>query len=150
MYQEVEYEMRVAAGPDRVFPLLCPVREHDWVEGWRAEVLRSASGVAEAGCVFATGVGYDQVTWVVHRFLPPRQIGFTLVQPDAFIELLEIEVTEQDQGSALRWRRAVTPLTAAGQRIVEQRIAGHAERHRWLERALDHHLATGGRLARQG
>ena len=27
----------VAAAPERVFPLLCPVREGDWIAGWKAE-----------------------------------------------------------------------------------------------------------------
>jgi hypothetical protein len=28
------YVQRLVAGPERVFPLLCPVREADWIEGW--------------------------------------------------------------------------------------------------------------------
>ena len=28
------YDQHLAAEPARVFPLLCPVRELDWIEGW--------------------------------------------------------------------------------------------------------------------
>jgi hypothetical protein len=41
-----EFVFEVAAPPDRVFPLLCPVRERDWLEGWEADMVYSASGVA--------------------------------------------------------------------------------------------------------
>ena len=42
------------APPETVFPLLCPVREADWVPGWQYRLIYSKSGVAEAGCVFIT------------------------------------------------------------------------------------------------
>ena len=44
----------VPATPDRVFPLLCPVREYEWIPGWECDVLHSVSGVAEEDCVFRT------------------------------------------------------------------------------------------------
>ena len=53
-HQVLRAEMALAAAPARVFPLLCPVREAEWLPGWHAEVLHSASGLAELGCVFRT------------------------------------------------------------------------------------------------
>ena len=49
-----EYIQTNAASPERVFPLLCPVREADWIPGWRYKLIYSESGVAELGCIFAT------------------------------------------------------------------------------------------------
>ena len=66
-HRSLRFVHRVPAPPAEVFPLLCPVREHDWVEGWQAEVLHSESGVAELGCVFladARGT-HGPVTFVV-------------------------------------------------------------------------------------
>ena len=48
-----EYTQTNAAPPSAVFPLLCPVRETDWVPGWQYRMIYSLSGM-EAGCVFAT------------------------------------------------------------------------------------------------
>ena len=39
---------------DEVFPLLCPVRERDWLDGWEFRMIHSSSGLIEKDCVFAT------------------------------------------------------------------------------------------------
>ena len=49
-----EYTQTNDAPPEKVFPLLCPVREADWVPGWQYRLIYSDSGCAEDGCVFAT------------------------------------------------------------------------------------------------
>ena len=49
-----EYIQTNYAAPEKVFPLLCPVREADWIPGWQYELVYSESGVAELGCVFTT------------------------------------------------------------------------------------------------
>ena len=49
-----EYVQTNPAAPEKVFPLLCPVREADWIPGWKYELIYSDSGVAEAGCIFTT------------------------------------------------------------------------------------------------
>ena len=50
------YTQRIEAPPDSVFPLLCPVREAEWLAGWSEvlEMVHSDSGLAEDGCVFMT------------------------------------------------------------------------------------------------
>jgi hypothetical protein len=40
--------------PDLVFPLLCPVREYEWLDGWECEMIYSTSGIAEDSCIFKT------------------------------------------------------------------------------------------------
>ena len=144
MYRTYEARIDAPASPAAVFPLLCPVREHDWIDGWAATVVHSVSGVAERGCVFTT----SDLIWVIHDYQPPRRIGFTIVCADRFAELLSIEVTATATGSALVWRREVTTLGAAGEAAVERRLAGWPDSHAYIERALGHHLVTGGRLPR--
>jgi hypothetical protein len=73
----------VAAAPERVFPLLCPVREYDWIEEWTCKVLHSESGVAELDCVFRTLFDGEPMTWVVSRYEPPIRIEFTCFVPAA-------------------------------------------------------------------
>ena len=42
-------ELHFDAPPDRVFPLLCPVREYDWIDGWECRMVYAETGVAELG-----------------------------------------------------------------------------------------------------
>src|SRR2546427_12204443 len=53
-----EYTQTNDAPPEIVFPMLCPVREADWVPGWQYKMIYSKSGMAEAGCVFTTPNGW--------------------------------------------------------------------------------------------
>jgi hypothetical protein len=54
------YRQTIQATPDQVFPLLCPVREKEWLENWQYQMLYSESGLAETGAVFATTEGTEQ------------------------------------------------------------------------------------------
>ena len=73
-----EYTQTNEAPPDKVFPLLCPVREADWVPGWKYNLIYSESGVAEDGCVFSTpNDGGPDTTWMVTRYDPRRTPSLT-------------------------------------------------------------------------
>ena len=49
-----------------VFPLLCPVREKDWIDGWDCKMIHSISGLIEKNCVFVTGHhGESETVWHV-------------------------------------------------------------------------------------
>ena len=47
----LSHSQRIEAPPARVFPLICPVRETEWLDGWgeQLEVIHSDSGLAEDG-----------------------------------------------------------------------------------------------------
>ena len=51
------HTMRLKGNPEKVFPLLCPVREYEWVEPWRCDLVYTDSGVAELDCIFRNGNG---------------------------------------------------------------------------------------------
>lgn len=61
------YVQKLHAPPADVFPLLCPVRETEWVRGWNPIVVYSNSGVAEPDCIFLTGEGEPDSVWVITR-----------------------------------------------------------------------------------
>lgn len=74
------FTQRLVAAPEVVFPLLCPVREADWIEGWDPTLVISASGVAEPDCVFTTKTEGSEAVWYVTRH-----------EPDAgFVEMIKI------------------------------------------------------------
>jgi len=41
-----------AGQPTDVFPLLCPVRESEWLPDFKANVIYSSTGVSEDGAIF--------------------------------------------------------------------------------------------------
>jgi uncharacterized protein YndB with AHSA1/START domain len=139
MYQRTHHA-RVAAPPERVFPLLCPVREREWVPGWHADILHSTSGVAELGCVFRTEE--PSTTWIIHEHTPPRRIGFTLHAPDRFVELLTIELVPDDDGraSVMTLSRAGVPI--GDQTLLDSRFATASQRLDRLVTLLATHLAS--------
>src|SRR5215475_11005349 len=63
-----------------VFPLLCPVREAEWIDGWDPTLVVSSSGVAEADCVFMTQAQPIDAVWYVTRHEPGN----------GFVEMLKI------------------------------------------------------------
>lgn len=74
------YTQHLIADPARVFPLLCPVREADWIDGWDPLLVISRSGVAEADCVFVTAATPHDATWYITRHEPEN----------GFVEMLKI------------------------------------------------------------
>src|SRR5579859_109437 len=64
------YTQRLVGKPDAVFPLLCPVREADWIEGWNPTSVLSDSGIAEPDCVFVTASQPNDAIWYITRHEP--------------------------------------------------------------------------------
>ncbi|MFN7957232.1 MAG: hypothetical protein U0P46_02730 [Holophagaceae bacterium] len=140
------HTMHLAAPPAAVHPLLCPVREHDWIEGWRAMVLRSASGRAEEGCVFTTPgpAGHDWL-WilVIHQ---PAHLRFAIHAPGSHATLLDLRLSEEGTGTCLDWTYDLIPLSPAGDAFVQAYEARFPAAMALLERRLAHFLATGTML----
>ena len=74
------YTQRLAGTPEAVFPLLCPVREADWIDGWDPVLVASETGVAEADCVFTTAATPTDAVWYITRHEPQN----------GFVEMLKI------------------------------------------------------------
>lgn len=65
-----QYTQHLLAPLQVVFPLLCPVRETEWVAGWDPEVVFTISGVAEPDCVFLTRDDSRCAVWILTRYDP--------------------------------------------------------------------------------
>lgn len=74
------YTQQLHAAPAQVFPLLCPVREAEWIEGWDPTLVVSASGVAEPDAVFTTAADPVDAVWFITRHEPEA----------GFVEMLKI------------------------------------------------------------
>jgi len=149
-----EYTQTNAGPPEKVFPLLCPVREADWVPGWEYRLIYSQSGVAEYGCVFITpNEDGTEATWVVTDYDPASfRIAFAWVNPGMVVAQIRIRLSRslQDQTSAAI-SYAYTGLSPEGNREVgryDQKWFQH-KMQSW-EAAINHYLQNGKRIAAAG
>ena len=140
------YVQHLVASPDRVFPLLCPVREADWIEGWDPLQVTSATGVAERDCVFVTAAEPADAIWYITRH--EADAGFVemlKVTPGVTACRLSIQLQATPQGCDATVTYLHTSLgTPAGDAFV---AAFSAEYYRqfmrdWEDR-LNHYLAHG-------
>jgi hypothetical protein len=146
-----EYVQNNPASPEKVFPLLCPVREADWLPGWQYRLIYSDTGVAELGCVFTTptrmGSGATaETTWIVTDYDPAAfRIAYLWVLPGHIVTKLRIQLTGAAEGATsthIRYR--YTGLSAEGNRELESydRKWFEAKMRNW-ETAINHYLTTG-------
>jgi hypothetical protein len=88
----------ILAPPEAVFPLLCPVREKEWLPGWDARMIHSVSGLAEHGAVFETPHAAGRTLWLVTEYDSPRRIAFARWQPDGLVVHIEIVLARKHAG----------------------------------------------------
>ena len=138
------------ASPDEVFPLLCPVREKDWLEGWDYQMIHSKSGLIEQDCVFTTPHHGDQVTvWQVTHYDPhKKQIEFLRVTPAEHVVKINISLSPKTDGNTLvDISYQYTALNETQNEFIENELEqvfnGNME---WWEKAINHYLEFGQML----
>jgi len=142
-----EYTQTNGVPAERVFPLLCPVREADWVPGWQYRMIYSLSGVAEDGCVFITpNEDKSETTWVVSEYDPAAlRIAFVWVNPGRVAAQIRISLERAPQDTTRSHIRYVyTGLSEAGNREVERYDeAWFRHKMQSWETGINHYLRTG-------
>lgn len=138
------YEQHLLAPPERVFPLLCPVREADWIAGWDPLFVLSESGVAEQDCVFATENQAGRAVWFITRHEPPRHVEMVFINPALTACKLTIRLEPSAEGCTATVTYAHTSLGPEGDAFVAGFSAEHyvARMVDW-ETRLNHYLQTG-------
>ncbi len=141
--------LEIEAAPERVFPLLCPVREAEWVPGWEYRMVHSASGVAELGCVFTTpNESGEDTLWVVSEYEPARRVGFVWVRPGMVAARLRFDLTPEGGKTRVSARYEYTGLSASGNAEVGRYSeAWFADKMRHFGAALNHYLRSGKMIA---
>lgn len=126
LHRTARRTLHVPAPVARVFPLLCPVREREWLDGWEADVLHSASGLAEAGCVFVGRAGGNVGTYLVTRYEPESLVEFAVHYGDV-VEQMSIRVRASPGGTDLDWSKTFTALSPEGNAWIEARVPAAIE-----------------------
>jgi hypothetical protein len=156
-----EYTQTNPASPEKIFPLLCPVREAEWIPGWRYRLVYSDSGVAELGCIFTTPnpttsevsqpseeqkLTAPETTWITVDYDPAVfRIAYVWINPGRVATELRIQPEGANDGttrSHIRFR--YTGLSPEGNREVESYDQKWFERKmQGWESPINHYLPTG-------
>jgi len=141
------YRQRLCAPPERVLPLLCPVRECDWVRGWEPGLVLSNSGLAEPDAIFVTP-GEPEAIWVVTRHEPEHlYVEMWKLVPGVVATKLEIQVGPDQGGCWADVAYTHTVLGEAGHAVADAFTESAYERFmRDWEAELNHYLETGRKL----
>jgi len=138
------------AHPERVFPLLCPVREKDWLDGWNYQMIYSKSGVAEDGCVFSTPYHGDKETiWIVTKYDPVNfKIALVRVTPGESVVRISINLEGTDRTTTHAFiKYEYTSLSAEQTHYLENGLESDFQASmQWWEKAINYYLETGKKL----
>lgn len=145
------YTQHIDGPVEAVFPLICPVREAEWLEGFEYEMVYSESGLAEEGCVFTTRhLGGPEVVWSITRHDPKAGVvQFCRVTPGVTVDLLRVEMEPDGEGKSLcHIRYDFTSFSAQGEHYLahHQTEADFMDMVTWWEKSVNHYLATGEML----
>ena len=115
-------EQSYAFSPEDVFPMLCPVREYEYIPPWECDIVYLESGVAEDAGVFTTRFPADGAqpdVWVISRYEANRAIEFVRVSGlRTMIYRVALRGAEAG-GTTVRWEQIVTGLNEEGNQHVE-------------------------------
>lgn len=142
------YTQSLIARPEAVFPLLCPVREADWIVGWDPLLVLSESGLAESDCVFITPGEPAEAIWYVTRYEPgPGYVEMVRITPGVTACRLSIRLRRANSGSEATVTYSHTSLGPAGDALVDAFTEAHyvAFMQDW-EARINHYLQHGSPL----
>jgi len=115
---------RVAAPAAEVFPLLCPVREYEWIPDWKCVMVYSKSGVAEKDAVFTTlEKPFGRVLWTCVDYAPPNRIDYLLTFGTKASIRLELELTEVEGGCDFSWTMRFTAASRLMAALLRRRMS---------------------------
>jgi hypothetical protein len=144
------YIQTLLASPDKVFPLLCPTLEKEWVQDWDPIKIISRSGIAEKDCIFITPSQPNDSIWIITHYEPlSYMIEMYKVTPGHTVGKLEISLlSESDNVTKANISYEYTALSKDGEVFLSVFTS------EWYncfmldwEKALNHYLKTGNKIA---
>ncbi len=146
------FEAEIAAPPERAFPLACPIREKEWIEGWSAQVVCSSTGVAELGAIFRTRIAVGEL-WVTSRHEPEAfRVEYVIFAGRHAVLKFDVAFEPTASGaSRLSIVRTYTGIDVLGRRrVLALDEDGVRRENEQIARQLDHFVRTGEMLSTGG
>ncbi len=143
------FTMHLQRSAKEVFPLLCPVREYEWIQPWQCSMVYTESGTAELDCIFKTNFPEDgpEDTWIVSRYEIPKIIEFVRVNHLRVIRYTIHCMGEEEKTSTWIWEQIITALSPEGNEFTQSLTdEAYITEMKMLEKMLNHFLETGKML----
>lgn len=144
------YTLNLAAPPEIVFPLLCPVRESDWTPDWDPVKVISKSGVAEQDCMFITPAQPQDAVWIVTQH-DPEAFRVEMYKITTGHTVAKLVIALSHAGGNTTRADVSYEYTALGS-LGEKFLVGFTSS--WYENfmkewedALNHYLTTGDKIS---
>jgi len=144
------YTQSINSSPDKVFPLLCPVREIDWAVGWNPELIVTESGFAEKDCAFITKRKEGKDYWIITNHDPFNyEIEMYIVTPGTTVGKLEIKLNKDgDEKTRATITYSYTSLSSKGDEFVKNYTQEkYLNFMKSWEDEINHYLLTGERIS---
>lgn len=138
-------QQQLNAKPEKIFPLLCPVREYDWIDTWKCEIVYSNSGFAEIDCVFATDLdGNEKEYWVIDEYERNSTIQF-LKFNSYIVTRYRISLKNNEDGTTTAiWEQLITSVNEKGNTYIECFVNDeYSKKISALEDKLNYYLLNG-------
>lgn len=143
------YIQHLCAPADEVFPLLCPIRETEWVKDWRPKLVVTESGVAEPGCIFVTPGVTEDALWLMRVHDPVNHsLEIIKIIPGMVIGTISVAFSADGESACTaEITYAYTALSAHGERAIGEFTEEHFRGFmKTWETELNHYLRTGDKL----
>lgn len=146
------FTQRLVRPVPEVFPLLCPVRESDWIEDWDPRVVYSTSGFVEPGCVFVTPAEPTDAVWYVTRHdAEAAVVEMIKFSPGVTVSRVHIGLHPTDTGCNAVVSYTLTSLGKLGDAaLLAFSESWYEEFMRTWERRMNHWLEHGRCLRSRG
>jgi len=147
------YCQQINSTPQIIFPLLCPERETEWLDGWDYTMVYSKTGIAEDGAVFTTSQdGEEDTVWIITNHDKENYVvEFARVTPKSRASTLKIKLNRKDaKSSFVDITYSYTSLSHEGNEFIN----GFSEEEflkimNFWEKSMNHFLETGKKLKKK-
>ncbi len=137
-------EIIIKKDVDRVFPLLCPKKEEEWIPGWECEVIFSESGYNEEGAIFKTIKAYGtELIWHTNAYdKDAGLVDFLITANGLFLFRFIIRVTKKNGLLILNFDQTFTSISEKGKQFIREYESDNFQsRVDKLKKLMDDYLA---------
>lgn len=152
---QANYETRIAAPVDLVFPLACPVEEYKWIPGWKCDLVHCPNERVEHGTVFdeyssapfLVGKAWAKTTWTAVLHEPNRHRVHYAIRNVASDSLYKIEFSDDGSGGTLaRLNFRYSASGPLGRKVIRSRGEAKIELMLQILSTMLRHYCESGEL----
>ena len=117
-----QHSIKIHATKEEVFPLLCLVREGEWLPDFSSETVFSESGITELDSIFVTGhkTSYERF-WIIPIYKKNNFIEMVYFQPETKIVIIKLTLQESSTSkTSLQVEYIYTSISDKGNAALQE------------------------------